>query len=41
MNNNSNVNDVLQEKNQDERNKKYNEYVENITPKHNLCKDYR
>lgn len=39
MNNNQNINDVLDEDNKNERNKKYNQYVESITPKHNLCKN--
>ena len=38
-NNSSNINDILQEDNQDERNKKYNKYVDEITPKHNLCRN--
>lgn len=31
------IDDILQEENQDEKSKKYNQYVDNITPKHNLC----
>lgn len=38
-NSETNINDILQEKNSKERDKKYNQYVENITPKHSLCKN--
>ena len=31
------ISDVLQEKNQKEKEKKYNAYVKQVTPKHNCC----
>lgn len=38
-NKNPRIGEILEEENQNERNKKYNQYVESITPKHNLCKN--
>jgi stage V sporulation protein AC len=37
--NKQNINEILGEDNQEVRNKKYNDYVESITPKHNLCRN--
>ena len=33
------IDDILNEDNPDEKSKKYNKYVDNITPKHCLCKN--
>lgn len=33
------IDDILNEENPDEKSKKYNKYVDNITPKHCLCKN--
>lgn len=37
--NKQNINEIIEESNQEMRNKKYNDYVESITPKHNLCRN--